>query len=138
MARTDCRAILGFEEALRRVNLYVEAGADMVFVEAPQTLEEIRQVPAAVKAPALFNLVPRGKTPQCEIAELAELGYALVILPGLNIGSAAAAMRGALARAASGDVGTDGQDPPRKMFDAVGLGFWEDVRTRFDGEVTRA
>lgn len=136
IARTDCRATHGFDEAVRRVNLYAEAGADMVFLEAPQTAEEVRRVPGAVTAPALFNLVPRGKTPAMELAELTELGYALVILPGLNIGSAAAAMRSSLERAARGEVGTDDQDSPRDLFESVGLDFWENLRVRFDGKAT--
>ncbi|PKW00006.1 2-methylisocitrate lyase-like PEP mutase family enzyme [Amycolatopsis echigonensis] len=134
IGRTDACAALGFDEAVRRANLYAEAGADLVFLEAPRTLDEVRQVPARVKAPALFNLVPRGKTPAVELAELAELGYALVIMPGLCVGSAASAMRSALERAARGDVGTDGQDSPRGMFDALGLPFWEDLRERYAKE----
>jgi 2-methylisocitrate lyase-like PEP mutase family enzyme len=132
IARTDARAPLGFDEAVRRVNLYAEAGADMVFLEAPRTVEEIMAVPSAVKVPALFNLVPRGKTPPVTAAQLAEAGYALVILPGMNIGSAAHAMRAALERAAAGDVGTDGQDSPRGLFESVGLEFWEDLRARHE------
>lgn len=138
VGRTDACATLGFEEAVRRVNLYAEAGADLVFLEAPRTLEEVRQIPRLVKAPALFNLVPRGKTPVVELAELAELGYALVIMPGLCIGSAAHAMRAALARAVRGEVGTDGQDSPKGMFDALGLPFWEDLRKRYSGEPDNA
>ncbi|HEY3687134.1 MAG TPA: isocitrate lyase/PEP mutase family protein [Streptosporangiaceae bacterium] len=137
IARTDCRATHGFDEALRRVNRYAEAGADMVFLEAPQTVDEVRRVPSEVSAPALFNLVPGGKTPAVGLDALKEAGYALVILPGLNIGVAAAAMRGALARVASGDLGTDGQEPVRGLFDAVGLRFWEDLRRRYDREASR-
>jgi 2-methylisocitrate lyase-like PEP mutase family enzyme len=132
IARTDARAPLGFDEAVRRVNLYAEAGADMVFVEAPQTVEEIMAVPGAVKAPALFNLVPRGKTPPVTVEWLREAGYALVILPVMNIGIAAHAMRAALERAAAGDVDTDGQDSPHELFDSVGLDFWEDLRARHE------
>lgn len=138
IARTDARAPLGFDEAMRRIGLYAEAGADMVFLEAPQTADEIRRVPKATSAPALFNLVPSGKTPTMEIDELRELGYALVILPGLNIHSAAHAMRDALARAARGDVGTQGQGSPRSLFETVGLNDWEALRERFDPEARRA
>ena len=133
IARTDARATHGFEEAVRRVNLYAEAGADMVFLEAPQTAEEIMAVPGAVKAPALFNLVPRGKTPAVSLEQLREAGYALAILPVMSIGAAAFAMRSALARAAGGDVSTDGQDSPHELFASVGLDFWEDLRERFSG-----
>ncbi|WP_327673881.1 MULTISPECIES: isocitrate lyase/PEP mutase family protein [unclassified Streptomyces] len=132
IARTDCRATHGFDEAVRRVNRYVEAGADMVFVEAPQTVEEVRRVPSEVAAPALFNLVPGGKTPDAGLDVLREAGYALVIMPLLNVGSAAAAMRDALARAASGDLDTAGQLPVRGLFESVGLGFWEDLRGRYE------
>lgn len=128
IARTDARAARGFEEAVRRVNLYAEAGADMVFLEAPQTEGEIMAVPGAVEVPALFNLVPRGKTPPVTLPQLQEAGYSLVILPVMNIGAAAVAMRSALERAAKGDLSTDGQDSPRELFDSVGLGFWEDLR----------
>jgi len=132
IARTDARAPLGFDEAVRRVNLYAEAGADMVFLEAPQTVSEVLAVPSAVKAPALFNLVPRGKTPPVTAGQLRAAGYALVILPVMNVGSAAHAMRAALDRAAAGDVDTTGQDSPRGLFESVGLGFWEDLRARHE------
>ncbi|WP_240437716.1 isocitrate lyase/PEP mutase family protein [Sciscionella marina] len=138
IGRTDACAVHGFDEAVRRGNLYAEAGADLVFLEAPGTFDQVRRVPAEVTAPALFNLVPRGKTPQVELAELAELGYALVIMPGLCVGSAAAAMRAALERAARGDVGTDGQDSPRGLFDALGLSFWEDLRESYAGQAADA
>jgi 2-methylisocitrate lyase-like PEP mutase family enzyme len=128
IARTDARAPHGFEEAVRRIHLYAEAGADMVFLEAPQTAEEIMAVPGAVGVPALFNLVPRGKTPAVTLEQLQDAGYGLVILPVMNIGAAATAMRSALGRAAKGDLSTDGQDSPRELFDSVGIGFWEDLR----------
>jgi 2-methylisocitrate lyase-like PEP mutase family enzyme len=132
IARTDARAPLGYDEAVRRVNLYAEAGADMVFLEAPQTVGEIMAVPSAVKVPALFNLVPRGKTPPVTVEALREAGYALVILPILGIGSAARAMRAALAVAAGGYVGAEGQDSPRELFGSVGLDFWESLRARYE------
>jgi 2-methylisocitrate lyase-like PEP mutase family enzyme len=137
IARTDSRASLGFDEAVRRISLYVDAGADMAFLEAPQTLEEIRLVPSLTAAPVLFNLVPGGKTPAVELAELRELGYALVILPGLNLNSAVAAMRASLSRASLGDVSSDGP-APHAVFDSVGLPFWEDLRRRYDREAASA
>ncbi|MCL2585133.1 MAG: isocitrate lyase/PEP mutase family protein [Streptosporangiales bacterium] len=130
IARTDARAGLGFDEAVRRVNLYAEAGADMVFLEAPQTLEEIMAVPSAVKVPALFNLVIGGKTPPVTPARLRDAGYGLVILPGLNVHTAAHAMSAALDRAAAGDARTHDGDSPRGLFELVGLSFWEDLRER--------
>ena len=72
IARTDSRAVLGYEEAIRRANAAIEAGADMAFVEAPQTLEETANVPKLVKGPCLLNMVWRGKTPDLSIAEADE------------------------------------------------------------------
>ena len=74
IARTDSRAVLGFEEAIRRANAALEAGADMAFVEAPQTLEETRRCRKLVKGPCLLNMVWRGKTPDLSIAEAEKLG----------------------------------------------------------------
>ena len=131
VARTDARASHGFAEALRRVNLYAEAGADLIFLEAPQSVDEIMSIPSRVKVPAMFNLVPRGKSPQVSHAQLLQAGYALVILPGISIASAAGAIESALRRAASGDLDTGEQASPRGLFQHVGIDNWDDIRTRY-------
>ena len=83
IARTDSRAVLGFDEAIRRANAALHAGADMAFVEAPQTLEEVTAVPRLVNGPCLLNVVWRGKTPDIAFAEAQRAGYKLAIVPGL-------------------------------------------------------
>jgi 2-methylisocitrate lyase-like PEP mutase family enzyme len=83
IARTDARAVLGFEEAIRRANAALQAGADMAFVEAPETLEEVAAVPKLVKGPCLLNLVWRGKTPEVGFDDAEGMGYKLAILPAL-------------------------------------------------------
>src|SRR5436190_11266352 len=83
IARTDSRAVLGFEEAIRRANAALHAGADMAFVEAPQTLEEVAAVPRLVKGPCLLNVVWRGKTPDVDFADAQKAGYKLAIVPGM-------------------------------------------------------
>lgn len=83
IARTDSRAVLGFEEAIRRANAALAAGADMAFVEAPQTLEEVAAVPRLVAGPCLLNVVWRGKTPEVAFAEAGQMGYRLAIVPGM-------------------------------------------------------
>jgi 2-methylisocitrate lyase-like PEP mutase family enzyme len=83
IARTDARAIAGFEEAIRRANAALDAGAEMAFVEAPQTIDEVRAVPKLVKGPCLLNVVRRGKTPPIELNAAAAMGYKLAILPTL-------------------------------------------------------
>jgi 2-methylisocitrate lyase-like PEP mutase family enzyme len=81
IARTDAIAVEGFEAALNRAQRYVEAGADMIFVEAPQTTEQIREIAMRVPGPKLMNMFYGGKTPLMPFEELASLGYQLVIIP---------------------------------------------------------
>ncbi len=83
IARTDSRAVLGFEEAIRRANAALAAGADMAFVEAPQTLEELAAVPRLVNGPCLLNVVWRGKTPEVTFSDAERMGYRLAIVPGM-------------------------------------------------------
>jgi 2,3-dimethylmalate lyase len=70
MARTDAIAIHGLDAAIERMNRYVEAGADMAFIEAPESREQMRRIVAEVKAPNMANMVPGGKTPMLPAAEL--------------------------------------------------------------------
>ena len=81
IARTDAIAVEGFDAALERAQRYVEAGADMIFVEAPETLQQIREIAARIPGPKLINMFHGGKTPMMPVEELAALGYQLVIIP---------------------------------------------------------
>src|ERR1700731_2753521 len=81
IARSDARAIEGLEAAIDRVNAYLEAGADVGFVEAPQTGEELRIVGKRVRGPALVNVFEGGKTPMLGAKELEEMGFRLGIYP---------------------------------------------------------
>jgi len=83
IARTDARAVLGFDEAIRRASAALEAGADMAFVEAPQTLEEVAAVPRLVTGPCLLNVVWRGKTPDLALDDVQGMGYKIAILPAV-------------------------------------------------------
>lgn len=87
IARTDAIAVEGFEPALERAAAYIEAGADVVFVEAPRTLEEMRRVVAALgaRAPLVANMVEGGKTPILTLEELGQLGFRLAISPGAMV-----------------------------------------------------
>lgn len=78
MARTDAIAVDGIGEAIRRANLYYEAGADLLFVEAPGTVEQMRRICAEVKGPTFANNLPGGKSPYLTAKELQEIGYAVV------------------------------------------------------------
>ena len=81
MARTDAIAVNGIEDAIHRANLYYEAGADMTFVEAPTSVEQMRRICHEVKGPAFANMLPGGKTPVLSAAELEAIGYAVVADP---------------------------------------------------------
>jgi 2-methylisocitrate lyase-like PEP mutase family enzyme len=81
IARSDARAIEGLSSAIDRVNLYMEAGADIGFVEAPQSEDELRRVAKSLKGPALANVFEGGKTPMLPAHALAEMGFRLGIYP---------------------------------------------------------
>lgn len=93
VARTDARTSLGFEEALRRGRLYAEAGADVIFVESPETEEELARIASEVPAPALANMVEGGRTPLLDNGRLEKLGFRVVIYPATGFLAAARAMR---------------------------------------------
>jgi len=81
MARTDALAVNGLEDAVERANLFREAGADLIFVEAPSTVEQMRVINARVDAPTLANNIEGGKSPLLSAAELEEIGYNTVVFP---------------------------------------------------------
>lgn len=86
--RTDARAGLGIDEAIRRAKAYVEAGADVIFLEAPQSTEEMQRVCAEINVPLLANMVDGGKTPLLSAAELKNMGFSLIIYPLIPLYSA--------------------------------------------------
>src|SRR5215211_8222007 len=133
IARTDSRAVLGFEEAIRRANAALEAGADMAFVEAPQTLEEVAAVPRLVQGPCLLNVVRGGKTPDLDLGEAERMGYKLAIVPGLLIKNVVGICEQMLAELAA----TRRHPAPvremtvRETFQLWGADEWDALRTRF-------
>lgn len=81
IARTDARAVEGLDRAIRRGNRYAAAGADLIFVEAPQSEDELRTIAREVRAPLLVNMFQGGRTPLVAPAVLAEMGYRVMIVP---------------------------------------------------------
>jgi methylisocitrate lyase len=96
MARTDALATHGIEEAIERANRYREAGADLIFVEAPTTKEEMIRINREIDAPTMAIQIEGGRTPICTIKELEEMGFDAVVYPGTSFLIAAFAIRKAM------------------------------------------
>ena len=138
IGRTDARAPLGLAEAIRRGRLYREAGADVVFVEAPQSIGELRTVGEAIPdAPLFANMIEGGKTPLLTNAELQELGYGMVVWPLAALFSAAQAVAGTF-RALRDDGTTAARLGALTGFHEferiVGADSWRDLETRYGAE----
>ena len=82
IARTDSRTGLGIEEAIRRGQAFADAGADIIFVESPESVEEMAEIGRRIEKPLLANIVVGGSTPLLSINELSDMGYQLAIFPG--------------------------------------------------------
>ncbi|MEM7232568.1 MAG: isocitrate lyase/PEP mutase family protein [Planctomycetota bacterium] len=81
VARTDARSVYGIDEAMRRIETYLDAGADIAFIEAPRSIEEIETVAKRIQAPKLINMLSFGKTPILKAEELEQLGFDIVVAP---------------------------------------------------------
>jgi 2-methylisocitrate lyase-like PEP mutase family enzyme len=130
VARTDARAPLGLDAAIERANLYAEAGADIIFVEAPQGVDEIERLAREVDAPLLINLVLGGMTPLESSARLAELGYAIAIHPSNPLARAAIAMLEGLCELNGGNPADYAPTTPADFFNLVGMAEWHDLDAR--------
>lgn len=93
IARTDARAVEGIGGAIARAQRYAAAGADVCFIEAPESLEELRRIPREVKCPLLVNMLTGGVTPILPVEELHELGYKIVVCPIETLLAAGAAIQ---------------------------------------------
>ena len=137
IARTDSRAVVGLDEAIERANAALANGADVAFVEAPQTMEEIESVPKRVNGPCLLNVVRGGKTPEIDLDVAERMGYAIAIVPGLLLGGIIQTCDRLL-----GDL-KQGKFPPvsgspGKTFARFGAAEWDERRTAFRDPVKAA
>jgi 2-methylisocitrate lyase-like PEP mutase family enzyme len=131
IARTDARGPAGLDEAIARANRYAAEGADLIFVEAPESAEEVQRIAAEISAPLMFNVVPSGRSPEIADDELERLGFALAIYPLALLEPAAVAMAAALARMGGRHPGEIAG--PGKLFDLVGLAEWTGIGERYAG-----
>lgn len=129
IARTDARGPLGLTEAIDRACRYAEAGADVIFVEAPQSAEEIERIAAEVGVPLLINMVQGGLTPDTAPDRLAELGYRIAIHPGALL--APYVLHGLDALDRLGGTIPEATPDPQGLFELVGLREWASIGERY-------
>lgn len=128
VARTDARGPLGVDAAIDRANRYARAGADVVFVEAPRSIEEIERIAREVDAPLLINMVQGGLTPDTAPATLAALGYRIAIHPGALL--APYVLHGLDALVRLGGTLPEVGAGPQGLFELVGLSDWSAIGER--------
>lgn len=135
IARTDARAVEGFDAALERAHRYREAGADVGFVEAPQSLEELRRVASELGYPQLANMLVGGLTPILNASQLEQLGFKIAVEPVASLLATAHAVR-QLTRQWLQTGRVDELASERLTFEEIkellGLPSWQALRSRFD------
>jgi 2-methylisocitrate lyase-like PEP mutase family enzyme len=135
VARTDARAPLGLDAAIERANQYAEAGADIIFVEAPQGFDEIERIAREVNALLLTNLVLGGMTPLESSARLRELGYAIAIYPSNPLARATFAILEGLCELNGGNPADYAPSTPADFFNLVGMAEWRELDERLASKV---
>jgi 2-methylisocitrate lyase-like PEP mutase family enzyme len=132
VARTDAVATDGLDEAVDRVNAALDAGADVAFVEALTTIDDVAAVPTRVHGPCLLNIVPGGKTPINDLTDVASMGYRIALCPGLLLG--ATVLIGDLVLKELAETNrhpSSGKGSVGDFFARFGGAEWDDVRRRF-------
>ena len=134
MARTDAAATHGFEAAVERAQRFAEAGADILFVEAVTTADEIRALPRRLGPPQLMNMVIGGKTPIFGAEELGQLGYGIVLYANAALQGALAGMQRALT--VLRDTKRIDEDPTlvapfKERQRLVGKPFWDELEKKY-------
>ncbi len=135
IARTDAIAVEGYEAAIERGRRYQEAGADMIFVEAPRDTDQLAAIPQSFSVPSLFNMSVSGKTPLLPVAEIQALGFSLAIYPNVALLAAMAAAQRALAELRdTGAVTGILEDAMSftEFFDLVGMAEVQEMEQRYD------
>ena len=135
IARTDSRAVLGLDEAVDRANAALDAGADLAFVEALQTMEEVAAVPRRVRGHCLLNVVQGGRTPVSDLREAEAMGYKVAILPTLLFTPMLKAADEALQHTRTTRTVPGSDVKVTDLFRRFGADEWDALRTRFDTEL---
>jgi len=136
IARTDAVAVQGLDEAITRAHAFADAGADLLFVEAPTSEDDIARVAGELRgvAPLVFNWAEGGRTPPLSLSRIAELGFAMVIYPIGTLLAATAGIRSLLATLkADGVPSLDGLPTFGEFTDLIGLPEVQQLEQRFAG-----
>lgn len=138
IARTDARGRYGIDEAIARANAYAAEGADILFVEAPQSTDEIEQIAAEVRAPLLLNLVIGGLTPDQSAGRLQELGFAVAIHPSVVLAHATLGALSSLCELRGIEVDPFVPAKPEDFFNLVGMQEWLAIGEKYQSAATAA
>jgi 2,3-dimethylmalate lyase len=136
IARTDAVAVAGLDEAIKRARAYADAGADLLFVEAPTSEEDLARIATELRgvAPLVFNWAEGGRTPPLPLARIAELGYSLVLFPIGTLLAATAGIRALLATLKADGVPSLAGLPTFGAFtELIGLPEMQELEQRFSG-----
>lgn len=130
IARTDSNAVLGFQEALDRANAALEAGADLALVEAPESGEQLREVPRRVRGTCVLNVLLGGKSPLFSLQEIERMGYRLVLLSDVLLGTAMAGYEAVLqtVKTSTEPLGFRNALSPKEIFRRLGAEQWDKLR----------
>ena len=131
IARTDARGPFGIDAAIARANRYAAEGADILFVEAPQSTEEIERIAAEVKAPLLLNLVIGGLTPEQSAERLQQLGFAVAIHPSAVLAHSALGALTALCQLRGIKPDEFLPTKPEEFFNLVGMAEWSELGEKY-------
>ncbi len=133
VARTDAIAVTGLDDAIDRLHAYAEAGADVLFPDAPRSVDELKAIATAFDLPLVANMSEHGKTPLLTVGEISELGFAVALYPSSTLFAAAQSAREiAITLRRSG---TTRDDLDRLMAfgdlnDLLGLSAWQEAEAR--------
>lgn len=130
IARTDSNGVQGFEEAITRANEALEAGADLALVEAPESMQQLEQVPDLVNGPCVLNMLLGGKSPILSLDSVKALGYRMVFLSDVLLCAAMSAYDSALCqvRSSCSPLRFENTLPPKEIFQRLGAEQWDSLR----------
>lgn len=132
IARTDARSVYGLEEAVSRARLFLQAGADAIFIEAPGNLAELEMIVKEIKAPLVYNMTESGKSPMLPVAQLADLGFKIVLFPSdLQRAFIGAAKKVLEARLRGEVISLEGMSSFKERDELVDLNYYLELEKRY-------